>query len=148
MSLRPGKHRGLHRCSLLLADNHGGNARAKNDELVVRAETPLELKIPMPHAIVQRVNSRGYFASRTKNAEQTGTEMITVVLDGRNDNYGYNLYKRPALSLNCMAEVLTDPSDEILFVDYNTPDGFPTRPEAIRAGATSLKGDMLGRTSR
>ena len=58
--------------------------------------------------------------------------MISVVLYGRNDNYGYNLHKRAALSLNCMAEVLTDPSDEIMFVDYNTPDDFPTFPEAIQ----------------
>lgn len=57
--------------------------------------------------------------------------MISIVLYGRNDNYGYNLHKRAALSLNCMAEVLTDPADEILFVDYNTPNDFPTFPEAI-----------------
>ncbi len=58
--------------------------------------------------------------------------MISFVLYGRNDNYGYNLHKRAALSLNCMAEVLTDPDDEILFVDYNTDDDFPTFPEAIQ----------------
>lgn len=58
--------------------------------------------------------------------------MISIVLYGRNDNYGYNLHKRAALSLNCMAEVLSDPADEILFVDYNTPDDFPTFPEAIQ----------------
>ena len=58
--------------------------------------------------------------------------MISVILYGRNDNYGYNLHKRAALSFNCIAEVLTDPSDEILFVDYNTPDDFPTFPEAIQ----------------
>lgn len=58
--------------------------------------------------------------------------MLSIVLYGRNDNYGYNLHKRAALSLNCMAEVLTAPDDEILFVDYNTPDDFPTFPEAIR----------------
>ena len=57
--------------------------------------------------------------------------MISVVLYGRNDSYGYNLHKRAALSLNCMAEVLTAPGDEILFVDYNTPDDYPTFPEAI-----------------
>src|SRR5215204_5148808 len=57
--------------------------------------------------------------------------MISIVLYGRNDNYGYNLPKRGALGLNTMAEVLTDPDDEILFVDYNTPDDFPTFPEAI-----------------
>lgn len=58
--------------------------------------------------------------------------MISIVVYGRNDSHGYNLHKRAALSLNCMAEVLTDPSDEIIFVDYNTPDDFPTFPEAIR----------------
>src|SRR5215213_7115041 len=57
--------------------------------------------------------------------------MISIVLYGRNDNYGYNLAKRGALGLNCMAEVLTDDADELLFVDYNTPDDFPTFPEAI-----------------
>lgn len=58
--------------------------------------------------------------------------MLSLVLYGRNDSYGYNLHKRAALSLNCMAEVLSDPDDEILFVDYNTPDDFPTFPEAIQ----------------
>lgn len=57
--------------------------------------------------------------------------MISLVLYGRNDSYGYNLHKRAALSLNCMAEVLTGEDDEILFVDYNTPDDYPTFPEAI-----------------
>jgi hypothetical protein len=58
--------------------------------------------------------------------------VISVLLYGRNDSYGYNLHKRAAISLNCIAEVLTDPDDEILFVDYNTPDDFPTFPEAIQ----------------
>lgn len=58
--------------------------------------------------------------------------MISVILYGRNDSYGYNLHKRAALSLNCIAEVLDAPGDEILFVDYNSPDDLPTFPEAIR----------------
>lgn len=58
--------------------------------------------------------------------------MISVVLYGRNDSYGYNLHKRAAVSLNCIAEVLTHEEDEILFVDYNTPNDFPTFPEAIQ----------------
>ena len=58
--------------------------------------------------------------------------MISVVLYGRNDSYGYNLHKRAALSLNCIAELLDAPDDEIVFVDYNTPDDLPTFPEAIR----------------
>ena len=68
---------------------------------------------------------------------------ISIVLYGRNDNYGYNLHKRAALSLNCMASVLTDPSDEIIFVDYNTPDDFPTFPEAIQDTLTKRARDLL-----
>jgi len=37
--------------------------------------------------------------------------MISMMLYGRNDNYRYNLHERAALSLNCIAGVLTDPSD-------------------------------------
>jgi hypothetical protein len=58
--------------------------------------------------------------------------VISVVLYGRNDNYGYNLHKRAALSLNCIAAVLSGADDEILFVDYNTANDFPTFPEAIQ----------------
>jgi hypothetical protein len=63
--------------------------------------------------------------------------VISVILYGRNDAYGYNLHKRAAISLNCIAEVLDDPEDEILFVDYNTPDNFPTFPEAIQDTLTA-----------
>ena len=57
--------------------------------------------------------------------------MISVIVYGRNDSHGYNLHRRAALSLNCIAEVLTDPDDEIIFVDYNTPDELPTFVEAL-----------------
>jgi hypothetical protein len=57
--------------------------------------------------------------------------MISVIMYGRNDAHGYNLHRRAALSLNCIAEVLTDPDDEIIFVDYNTPDELPTFIEAL-----------------
>jgi hypothetical protein len=57
--------------------------------------------------------------------------MITVILYGRNDSHGYNLHKRAAISINCIAEVLADPDDEILFVDCNTPNDLPTFIEAI-----------------
>jgi hypothetical protein len=57
--------------------------------------------------------------------------MLSIVLYGRNDSYGYNLHKRAAIGLNCMAELLSQEDDEILFVDYNTPDDYPTFPEAI-----------------
>ncbi|MGA0333977.1 MAG: hypothetical protein ACO3N7_04385 [Kiritimatiellia bacterium] len=58
--------------------------------------------------------------------------MISVIVYGRNDSYGYNLHKRAAISFNCIAEMLNHPDDEIIFVDYNTPDDFPTFPEAIQ----------------
>lgn len=57
--------------------------------------------------------------------------MISVVLYGRNDSHGYNLHKRAAISLNCIAHVLNHANDEIIFVDCNTPDDLPTFPEAI-----------------
>lgn len=57
--------------------------------------------------------------------------MLSILLYGRNDSHGYNLHKRAALSLNCIAAALTDETDEIIFVDYNTPDELPTFPEAI-----------------
>jgi hypothetical protein len=58
--------------------------------------------------------------------------MISILLYGRNDSYGYNLHKRVAISINCMAEVLDGKDDEIIFVDYNTPDEFPSMLEAIQ----------------
>lgn len=58
--------------------------------------------------------------------------MISVIVYGRNDAHGYNLAKRATLSLNCLAELLDAPDDEILFVDYNTPDDLPTFIEAVR----------------
>jgi hypothetical protein len=57
--------------------------------------------------------------------------MISVILYGRNDSHGYNLHKRAAISINCIAEMLSDADDEILFVDYNTPNDLPTFIEAI-----------------
>ncbi|AYG94283.1 hypothetical protein D8I30_03090 [Brevundimonas naejangsanensis] len=57
--------------------------------------------------------------------------MISVLVYGRNDDYGAKLQRRAALSLNSIAEALTQPDDEIVFVDYNTADEFITFPEAI-----------------
>ena len=57
--------------------------------------------------------------------------MLSIVVYGRNDSHGYNLHKRAAISLNCLAEMLGDVEDELIFVDYNTPDDLPTFPEAI-----------------
>jgi hypothetical protein len=69
--------------------------------------------------------------------------MISVVLYGRNDAHGYNLHRRAALSLNCIAEVLTDPNDEVIFVDYNTPGELPTFIEAISDTLTERCLDLL-----
>lgn len=57
--------------------------------------------------------------------------MISVLIYGRNDSHGYNLQKRACLSLNSIASVLQDPDDEIIFVDWNTENGFPPFPISI-----------------
>lgn len=57
--------------------------------------------------------------------------MLSVVVYGRNDSHGFNLHKRAAISLNTMAAGLDAPGDEIVFVDYNTPDDLPSFPEMI-----------------
>jgi hypothetical protein len=69
--------------------------------------------------------------------------MISVILYGRNDSHGYNLHKRAAISLNCIGEVLTHASDEILFVDYNTPNDLPTFVEAIYDTLTARTKSLL-----
>jgi len=69
--------------------------------------------------------------------------MFSVILYGRNDSHGYNLHKRAAISFNALAEVMSDPDDEILFVDYNTPDDHPTFPEAIHDTLTDKAKKVL-----
>jgi glycosyltransferase involved in cell wall biosynthesis/tetratricopeptide (TPR) repeat protein len=69
--------------------------------------------------------------------------MISVIVYGRNDSHGYNLPKRAALSFNCIAEVLTHPDDEIVFVDCNTPDDMPTFPESIADTLTDKVKNLL-----
>src|SRR5712671_3734957 len=71
-----------------------------------------------------------------EGSDNKGTTMFSVILYGRNDSHGYNLHKRAAISFNAIAEVMSDPDDEILFVDYNTPDDHPTFPEAIQDTST------------
>jgi GT2 family glycosyltransferase len=56
--------------------------------------------------------------------------MLSIVVYGRNDQHGYNLHRRAALSLNALAEVLGS-SDEIVFVDVGSPDSVATFPEGI-----------------
>jgi|GEM_PF-486401 len=63
--------------------------------------------------------------------------MFSIIIYGRNDSHGYNLHKRVAISLNAMSEVMTDKDDEIVFVDYNTPDDLPTFAEAIQDTLTA-----------
>ena len=69
--------------------------------------------------------------------------MISLIVYGRNDQHGYNSHRRVALSLNAMAEVLTGTDDEILFVDYHTPHGMPTLPEAIEDTLTDRAIDLM-----
>jgi hypothetical protein len=53
--------------------------------------------------------------------------VISVLLYDRNDAHGYTLQRRAAMSLNCLAEVVTDPDDEIIFVDYTRPTSCRSR---------------------
>ncbi|HEX4839280.1 MAG TPA: hypothetical protein VFU89_02420 [Rhabdochlamydiaceae bacterium] len=63
--------------------------------------------------------------------------MLSIIIYGRNDDHGYNYHKRLAISLNCIAEALSDTRDEIIFTDYNSPDDFPTVVEAIQDTLTA-----------
>ena len=69
--------------------------------------------------------------------------MLSVVVYGRNDNYGYNLAKRVALSINNFAELLSGRHDEIIFVDYNSPENSSTFPEAIADTLTDSARELL-----
>ncbi len=73
--------------------------------------------------------------------------MLSVIVYGRNDNHGYNMHKRIAISLNCIAETLTHENDEILYVDYNTSSDLPTVIEAIQDTLTE-KAKKLTRVFR
>jgi hypothetical protein len=68
--------------------------------------------------------------------------MFSVVVHGRNDAHGYNLHRRVALSLNAVASLL-DGDDEMIFVDWNTPDILPTLPEAIADTLTAATRQRL-----
>jgi hypothetical protein len=56
--------------------------------------------------------------------------MVSIIVVGRNDDYGINLPKRTAISLNYWAS-LCEPGDEILYVDCNTPPHQLTLAESI-----------------
>ncbi|MGD9980992.1 MAG: glycosyltransferase family 2 protein [Hyphomonadaceae bacterium] len=68
--------------------------------------------------------------------------MLSLVVYGRNDQHGYNLHRRAALSLNALAEVLGE-GDEIIFVDVGSPDGVATFPQAIDDLLTARARDLL-----
>jgi hypothetical protein len=62
---------------------------------------------------------------------------VSVIVYGRNDGHGYNMHKRVAISLNCIAEKLDHEDDEIIFVDWNSPEHLPTLIEDIFDTLTS-----------
>lgn len=72
----------------------------------------------------------------------TRTGGLAVVVYGRNDSHGYNLPRRVATSLNAFAAILRD-GDEILFVDCNTDDAFPSFPESIGDTLTARARELL-----
>ncbi len=69
--------------------------------------------------------------------------MLSVTLYGKNDSHGYNYHKRLAISLNCIAEMLSLENDEILFVDDGTPFDMPTVIEAIADTLTEKTRSLL-----
>ena len=84
--------------------------------------------------------------------------MISFVVVGRNDGYGINLHKRTAISLNCLAELCENETDEIIYVDCNTNDQDLTLTEAIGDTLTNrarrhlvtyrITGDVMRQTLR
>src|SRR5262245_21431942 len=68
--------------------------------------------------------------------------MISVIVYGRNDHHGYNYHKRAALSLNCIAQLLSS-DDELILFDYNSPNDGPTLPEAVADTLTPRTRDRL-----
>ncbi len=63
--------------------------------------------------------------------------MLSVIVYGRNDSHGYNMHKRVSISLNSIAQSLNLENDEIIFIDWNTPDALPTLIEDISDTLTS-----------
>jgi hypothetical protein len=68
--------------------------------------------------------------------------MLSVLIYGRNDEYGATAQRRSALSINAFAEIMAD-DDEIIFVDYNTEDHKLTFPETIADTLTSRARGLL-----
>jgi len=68
--------------------------------------------------------------------------VLSVVLIGRNDNHGYNLSKRVSQSINSIAQGLTS-TDEIVFVDWNSPLGYPPMPISIHDDLSDFAKKLL-----
>ena len=68
--------------------------------------------------------------------------MLSVVLIGRNDNHGYNLSKRVSQSINSIAQGLSS-TDEIVFVDWNSPLGYPPMPISIHDDLSDFAKKLL-----
>lgn len=68
--------------------------------------------------------------------------MLSVVLIGRNDNHGYNLSKRVSQSINSIAQALHS-TDEIIFVDWNSPLGHPPMPISIHDDLSKFAKKLL-----
>ncbi len=64
--------------------------------------------------------------------------MITFLVVGRNDYYGINLHKRTALSLNYFGSLCENKTDEIIYVDCNTPAHELSLVEAIADTLTPI----------
>ena len=125
----------------LRGSGKGEQAKVVIDPWRVVASASLDPGVRHIRLGIGRLDERKQIIEWLRNSR--GTAMLSLVLYGRNDNYGYNLHKRAALSLNCMAEVLTGETDEIIFVDYNTPDDFPTFPEALADTLTEKARSLL-----
>lgn len=121
---------------------------------VLRRSGDLAHAIPhLQQAVRLRPDDRGMaqelesaLAEHSKDSRAKGAASlhgISAIVYGRNDEYGWNLHKRAAISLNTLAEQLDPVRDEILFVDCNTPDDSPTFPEAIADTLSSRAKSLL-----
>jgi hypothetical protein len=68
--------------------------------------------------------------------------MLSVVMAGRNDSYGFKPLERATHAINQWAMELRD-TDEIIFVDENTPNDRFTLPEMIKAHLSTQARSIL-----
>ena len=69
--------------------------------------------------------------------------MLSVIVYGRNESYGENYPRRVAISFNCIAQVLTPGEDEIVYVDYCSPDESLTLIEAVADTLTPRAASLI-----